>query len=661
VQSAELQQMATCLRVLCADMVEHAGSGHPGMPMGMADVATLLFKQFLTFDPQQPNWAARDRLVLSAGHGAALAYALLHLVGQESVTLEELKRLRRKDSLTPGHPEFGHTPGIECTTGPLGQGLATSVGMAIAEKKLQAELGSDITKHNIYVIAGDGCLMEGVSHEAAALAGHLELDNLIVLFDDNSISIDGATSLTSSENVAARFEAYGWKAISANGHDFESINSALVQADDEARPVIVSCKTEIGRGSPGKAGTAAIHGSPLGSDEMNGLRADLGWNFPPFDIPNGIKQLWRSIGSDGALARESWLERLEDSPEHIRSRIAQLEGDAPTEIPIATISRLREQAAASTDPIATRVSSQRALEVLVNDCAWLLGGSADLSGSNGTHVSAHSDFSASDRAGNYVRYGVREHAMAAAMNGIALSRAYVPYGGTFLVFSDYCRPSIRLAALMGLKVIYVFTHDSIGLGEDGPTHQPIEHLASLRLIPGLRVFRPADAIEVAECWETALSNQGPSVLALSRQSVPAVRSDISTNRSSEGAYILASGGDSPDVTIYATGSEVHVAVEVREKLARNKIRAEVISVPCMEIADQRNAEELSARNSGLRVAIEAGASLPWRHLVVPNGLVFGIDEFGQSAAGPQLFEHFRITSDAIAEAIKSEIRIREVV
>lgn len=649
----ELEQMARLLRVLCADMVENAGSGHPGMPMGMADVATVLFAKHLTFAPGQPQWLKRDRFVLSSGHGSALAYAVLHLVGSPSMTLEELKRLRRKNSLTPGHPEYGHTPGIECTTGPLGQGLSTAVGMAIAERKLSAELGEDLAAHRVFVMAGDGCLMEGISHEAASLAGHLQLSNLIVMFDDNAISIDGPIGLTSREDVLARFAAYGWETLTVDGHDVGKIDLVLEMARNAAKPCLIACKTSIGKGAPNKAGSAGIHGSPLGTNEIAAMRDVLGWDHAPFELPADIVQLWRDCGLRGLAAYNTWNEVLDARPLPVRHRIAEIEHRKTLQPPAEITEAIRAAALTQTQPKATRVSSKDVLEQLVPACPWLLGGSADLSGSNGTRTGAHRDFSFDQPGGNYLRYGIREHAMAAAMNGIALSGAHVPYGGTFLVFSDYCKPAVRLAALMGLRVIYVFTHDSIGLGEDGPTHQPVEHLASLRLVPGLRVFRPADAVEVAECWELALAHKGPSVLALSRQDVPLLRTDTATNRSAEGAYILSDCDGAPLVTIVATGSELTIAVEAKAILEDSGCPVRVVSAPCLEILAERPKDLLDELlgESALPVAIEAGATMPWRAMLGREALVFGVDRFGESARADELYENFGLTPAAIAQAV----------
>lgn len=652
--ATQLGKMATLLRVLCVDMVENAGSGHPGMPMGMADAATVLFARHLNFDPQRPNWIKRDRFVLSSGHGSALAYALLHLVGSPTMPMEELKRLRRKDSRTPGHPEFGHTPGIECTTGPLGQGFATAVGMAIAERALSAELGPELAEHRIFVMAGDGCLMEGISHEAAAFAGHLGLSNLIVLFDDNAISIDGPIGLTSSEDVLARFASYGWDTVSIDGHDHTQIDLALTRAKSGLRPQLIACKTRIGMGAPTKAGSAGIHGSPLGADEVQAMRTQLAWKHAPFDLPSDAVKDWRACGSRADPLRREWNAKLESSTASVKARIAAIESRTLPPLPNDAAQAIRDAALAQIKPKATRVSSKDVIEQWMRSCDWLLGGSADLSGSNGTRVSSHVDLTASNPSGNYLRYSIREHAMVAAMNGIALTGAHIPYGGTFLVFSDYCRPAIRLAALMGLRVIYVFTHDSIGLGEDGPTHQPVEHLASLRLIPGLRVLRPADAVEVAECWELALSHDGPSVLALSRQDVPLLRTEVDKNRSAEGAYVISDCAGNPDAVIAATGSEVSIAMAAQASLADKGVPVRVVSAPCLEILaawPSPERETLLGGPAALKVSVEAGSTMPWKALLGPASLNFGVDEFGESASAAELYQRFSLTPQAIADAI----------
>lgn len=651
---SDLARMASLLRVLCADMVENAGSGHPGMPMGMADVATVLFAKHLKLDPAHPRWLARDRFVLSSGHGSALAYALLHLTGSPQMTLDQLKSLRRKDSLTPGHPEFGHTQGIECTTCPLGQGLATAVGMAIAERKLVEELGEEIAGHRIFVMAGDGCLMEGISHEAAALAGHLQLSKLTVLFDDNSISIDGPIGITSSEDVLSRFEAYGWTVVAVDGHSVEKVDEVLEMASASSKPCLIACRTRIGQGAPTKSGSAGIHGSPLGASEIGAMREALNWPHLPFEFPSDTLGLWRRCGERGHAARGDWLVAVASESQRARDRIVQIEERSPLLPREGVFAGIRQSALQQSKPKATRVSSKDVIEQLVAQCPWLLGGSADLSGSNGTRSNGHSDFDAAHIAGNYLRYGIREHGMAAAMNGIALTGAHVPYGGTLLVFSDYCRPAIRLAALMGLKVIYVFTHDSIGLGEDGPTHQPVEHLASLRLIPGVRVFRPADAVEVAECWELALEYEGPSILALSRQDLPLLRDEADENRSASGGYVIAGDDCESDVVIAASGSEVAIALGVRDRLTAQGCRTRIVSVPCLDLVEEQSAEQqarLLGDGSTLRVSIEAGATLPWRALLGPESLNLGVDRFGASASAAELYGMFSLTPQAIADAI----------
>ncbi|HEX7694546.1 MAG TPA: transketolase, partial [Sphingomonas sp.] len=569
-----------------------------------------------------------------------------------AMPIEQLKRLRRRGSLTPGHPEFGHTAGIECTTGPLGQGLATAVGMAIAERALVAEMGDALAGHRIVVMAGDGCLMEGVSHEAGALAGHLQLANLTVLFDDNAITIDGAVGLASSEDVLARFAAYGWTVVGIDGHDLDAIDAALCATRTATRPTLIACSTRIGKGAPTKAGSAGIHGSPLGTAELRAMREAMGWPHAPFVLPADLVGEWRACGARGQAARARWSTMLAGLPADKKGRIAAIERGEACRASEDVTRAIRDAALAQTSPKATRVSSKDVLEQLVAACPWLRGGSADLSGSNGTRTALHHDFGAADPGGNYVRYGVREHGMAAAMNGIALTGAHVPYGGTFLAFSDYCRPAIRLAALMRLRVVYVFTHDSIGLGEDGPTHQPVEHLASLRAIPGLLVLRPADAVEVAECWEIALGHQGPSVLALSRQDVPLLRDDAAVNRSASGAYVLADCAEPPDVSLIASGSEVTIALEARSLLASEGRQVRVISAPCLELIDPAALDGHLGPPEALRVSVEAGATLPWRALLGRDSLTFGVDRFGESASAGELYEDFSLTPAAIAATIR---------
>ena len=568
------KDMANAIRALAMDAVEKAKSGHPGMPMGMADVATVLFTQFLKFDAAAPEWPDRDRFVLSAGHGSMLLYALLHLTGYPGLSMQELSNFRQLGSKTAGHPEYGHAPGIDTTTGPLGQGVANAVGMALAERLINARLGDAVVDHFTYVVAGDGCLMEGISHEAISLAGHLKLNKLIVLFDDNSISIDGATSLSVSDDQIARFKASGWNAVGIDGHDPAAIAFAIEGAHRSDKPTLIACKTVIGYGAPTKQGKASTHGEPLGAEEIKGARAKLDWASAPFEVPDGVLAAWRAAGSRGSAQRKDW-DKLANKLDRAQRAFLGDPVDAGAIKAIATaIGEIKSEFVAAPPKIATRVASQKVLEKLVPALPSLIGGSADLTGSNGTRTNHHTPVAAGNFAGNYIHYGVREHAMAAAMNGLALHGGIVPYGGTFLVFTDYCRPSIRLSALMGQRVIYVMTHDSIGLGEDGPTHQPVEHLASLRAMPNVNVFRPADPIETAECWELALAaSRTPSVLALTRQAVPLLRTEAAgENRSSKGAYMLAEAeGGRRDVTIVATGSEVGLAIDARALLAKDGV------------------------------------------------------------------------------------------
>ncbi|MEM7042856.1 MAG: transketolase, partial [Pseudomonadota bacterium] len=558
-------EMANAIRALSMDAVEQAKSGHPGMPMGMADVATVLFSKFLRFDATNPDWFDRDRFVLSAGHGSMLLYALLHLTGYPGMTIEQIRNFRQWGSMTPGHPEFGHAPGVETTTGPLGQGLATAVGMALAERHLAARFGRDLVDHWTYVIASDGDLMEGVSHEAASLAGHQKLGRLIVLYDDNEISIDGPTSLSMSTHQQGRFQAYGWHVIRADGHDPEEIEAAIDEALGSDRPSLIACRTVIGKGSPGKAGTAGSHGAPLGADEIEATRQALGWHHPPFEIPEAIAAAWRDVGARHAEARQEWQARLEASPEKAHFSAA-IEGRAARSLD-ATLAGYKQKLEAEKPGWATRKASQEALEVFTEAVPELVGGSADLTGSNLTKTKALSVQTPEEPDGRYIHYGVREHGMAAAMNGMALHGGVIPYGGTFLIFTDYCRPSIRLAALMKQRVIYVMTHDSIGLGEDGPTHQPVEQLASLRALPGLWVLRPADAIETAECWALAIAREdGPSLLALTRQGVPTLRDAGDDNLSAKGAYLVKEAAGTRQATLIATGSEVSIAMDAASLL-----------------------------------------------------------------------------------------------
>ncbi|MFM2129269.1 MAG: hypothetical protein RL477_815 [Pseudomonadota bacterium] len=645
-------RMANAIRFLAADAVEAAKSGHPGMPMGMADAATVLFTRFLRFDPADPAWPDRDRFVLSAGHGSMLLYSLLHLTGYADFPIEQLRNFRQLGSRTAGHPEYGHGAGIETTTGPLGQGIANAVGMALAERHLAARFGADLVDHYTYVIAGDGCLMEGISHEAASLAGHLGLSRLIVLFDDNHICIDGPTELTTGDDARKRFEAYGWDSFAADGHDPQAVAAAIAAAQKTAKPSLIALRTTIGYGAPKKAGSAATHGSPLGPEEVKGAREKLGWPYAPFEIPADVAAAWKAAGARGAGARKAWAERHAKSANRAAFDAA-LAGDLPAAFDGALADYINKIAAEKPN-WATRKSSQEALEALTPVVPEMIGGSADLTGSNNTKSKVQSVLDRGNYAGRYIHYGVREHGMAAAMNGMALHGGVIPYGGTFLVFTDYCRPSIRLSALMGLRVIYVMTHDSIGLGEDGPTHQPVEHLMSLRAMPNLAVFRPADAVETAECWALALARRdGPSVLALTRQNLPALRTEKwVANRSAEGAYVLAESDKGPrKVTLLATGSEVEVAMKARDLLAADGIGAAVVSMPSWELFDrQPQASREKVLGAGtVRIAIEAGIAFGWERYLGARGAAVAMTTFGASAPAEELYKHFGITAEAAAK------------
>jgi transketolase len=657
-QTREHAEMANAIRALAMDAVEKANSGHPGMPMGMADVATVLFERFLKFDPAAPDWPDRDRLVLSAGHGSMLLYALLYLTGYPEMTIEEIKRFRQLGSKTAGHPEYGFAPGIETTTGPLGQGLANAVGMALAERLLAAEFGDIVVDHHTYVIAGDGCLMEGISHEAISLAGHLKLNKLIVLFDDNHISIDGPTELTVSDDQLARFAASGWNTLAVDGHDPEAIASCIDAARKSDKPTLIACRTTIAYGAPTKAGTAASHGAALGASEVAGARSRLNWPHPAFEIPAPILERWRAFGHKGGSARAAWQRRVSALPADRRAEFRRrMDGKLPQGW-LGAATTYKAEICAAKPNVATRVASQNTLEVLTRAIPELLGGSADLTGSNNTKTKGQAVVSREKPAGHYIHYGVREHAMAAAMNGIALHRGYIPYGGTFLVFTDYCRPAIRLSALMELRVIYVMTHDSIGLGEDGPTHQPVEHLAALRAIPNLRVMRPADAVETLECWETALLHEdGPTLLALTRQNVPALRTAATPdNLSAKGGYVLAEAeGGERQVTLIGTGSEVSLAMKAREMLAAEGIRAAVVSMPCLSLFDAQTAKYRREVLGGARmprVAVEAGIRMSWEPCLGGNGAFVGMSSFGASAPAGDVYKHFGITAEAVAAAAK---------
>ena len=640
------KDLSNTIRFLSIDAVEKANSGHPGLPMGMADVATILFKDFLKFSPKNPNWFNRDRFVLSAGHGSMLLYSLLYLTGYKSVSLNDIKNFRQLNSICAGHPEYHPNSGIETTTGPLGQGIANAVGFAIAEEILKKKLGKKIINHKTYVLAGDGCLMEGISHEALSLAGHLKLKNLILLFDNNSISIDGPTSLVVSDNFKKRFNSYGWNYIEIDGHNEKQIFKALKKVQKSKLPSAISCKTIIGYGSPNKSGTASVHGSPLGKDEVALVRKKLKWNYKPFEIPKNIMDEWKKIGKRASQRSER--EKIKNNKIPQRKKISKN---------ISKIIREEKQKyIKSMESVATRKSSQKILNALTKNMPELIGGSADLAGSNNTKTDSHKIIKPGNFEGNYIHYGVREHAMCGIMNGIALHSSLIPYGGTFLIFSDYCKPSIRLSALMHQRVIYVMTHDSIGLGEDGPTHQPIEQLSGLRSIPNLEVFRPADTIETFECWELALGNiSGPSVIALSRQKIDPIRKEYSIeNKCALGAYEILRTNQEIELTILASGSEVNLAIEVSHKLATQNIYSKVISVPSLELFNIRSDQykEKIMNETKYKVSIEAGSTDSWKKYIGESGICFGVDDFGKSAPQKDVFKYFNLTSKYIVTQIE---------
>ena len=650
-----IRRMADAIRALAIDAVEAAKSGHPGMPMGMADVATVLWSRFLKYDAADPSWPDRDRFVLSAGHGSMLLYATLHLTGYAGMGIDEIKQFRQLHSPCAGHPEFGEHPGIECTTGPLGQGLATAVGMALAERHMAARFGKSLVDHRTWVIAGDGCLMEGVSHEAIGLAGHLQLEKLTVLWDDNSISIDGATSLSTSEDQLKRFAAAGWATRQVDGHDPDQIAAAMSFAVRSRKPTLIACKTIIGMGAPTKAGTAGSHGSPLGPKEAEAAKLFLDWNEPPFSVPDGLYELWHAAGTRGAGPRRAWLKRLARHAQRADFERA-VAGKLPDNWHEA-VAALKQDIADNRPKIATRQSSQKALEALIPATPDMVGGSADLTGSNLTLVKGMGFISPGNYAGRYIHYGVREFGMAACANGMALHGGIIPYTGTFFVFTDYMRPAIRLGALMHQRVIHVMTHDSIGLGEDGPTHQPVEHLASLRAMPGLHVYRPADALETAECWELSVKRaDGPSMLVLTRQALPTLRTDIAENRSARGGYVLAEAEGPRQATLIATGSEVSLAMTAREMLAGENIPVAVVSLPCWELfAQQDEAYKATVLGGSLRVGVEAGCDFGWERIIGTDGVFIGMSGYGASAPAEELYKHFGITAEAIAAAVRKHL------
>ena len=656
--SADHKQLANAIRALSMDAVQRANSGHPGAPMGMADMATVLFTRHLKFDAATPDWPDRDRFVLSNGHASMLLYSLLYLTGSRDMTIEELKNFRQMGSRTPGHPEYGHAAGVETTTGPLGQGITNAVGMALAERLMNARYGDDLVDHHTYVFAGDGCLMEGISHEAISMAGHLKLGRLIVLFDDNDISIDGGTDLSVSDDQLARFKASGWDVARVDGHDPDAIDAAITATKTTDTPSLIACRTVIGYGSPSKQGTAATHGAPLGEDEIAATREALGWPHAPFEIPDDVLNAWRSAGSRGTSERTAWEGRLAGADSRLRETFeAAISGALPAAFE-DTVKAHKKRLSEEEPKWATRKSSQEALEVITPVVETMIGGSADLTGSNNTKSACMDPVSADDFSGRYMYYGVREHGMAAAMNGMALHGGLIPYSGTFLTFTDYCRPSIRLSALMGLRVIYVMTHDSIGLGEDGPTHQPVEHISSLRAMPNVNVFRPADAVETAEAWALALQSEtSPSILALTRQGIPTVRTaHTDENLSARGAYVLREADGDRAATILATGSEVELALAARDTLQAGGIPTAVVSMPCWELFDaQDEAYRTETLGEGVRVAVEAGVTFGWSRYGVDEANVIGMSGFGASAPAPEVYEHFGITADAVVERVKSAI------
>ena len=649
--SKQNRDLANAIRFLSIDAVEKANSGHPGMPMGMADVATILFKYYLKFNPKNPNWTNRDRFVLSAGHGSMLLYSLLYLTGYQSISLNDIKNFRQLNSICAGHPEYEKNTGIETTTGPLGQGIANAVGFALAEEILKKRFGKDIFDHKTYVVAGDGCLMEGISHEALSLAGHLKLKNLVMLFDNNSISIDGPTSLAVSDNFKKRFESYGWNYIEINGHNEKQIFKTLKKVQKAKKPTVISCKTTIGYGSPNKSGTASAHGSPLGKEEINLVRKKLKWEHEPFKIPDKILNEWREVGNKGIKEEMKWKRNYNKKKNVIEKTFSNK---------FKNIFEIEKQKVIKNlETLATRKSSEKILTILTETNSNIIGGSADLSGSNNTKTNNHKIIKPGDFKGNYIHYGVREHAMCGIMNGLALHSSLIPYGGTFLIFSDYSKPSMRLAAFMKQRVVYVMSHDSIGLGEDGPTHQPVEQLSHLRSIPNLNVFRPADTTETLECWQIALNSlNSPSVLALTRQKINPIRKEfIKENKCSFGAYELSRTNQEIGITIFASGSEVNLALEVSHKLATENIYSKVISVPCQELFEKQltNYKEKILNETKFKISIEAGSTDCWKKYVGETGLTFGINDFGKSAPYKDVYKHFSLTSENITKKVKEMI------
>lgn len=652
-------RMANAIRFLAIDAVEQAKSGHPGLPMGAADIATVLFTRFLKFDPTAPNWPDRDRFVLSAGHGSMLLYSALHLLGYEDFTLDQLKNFRQIGALTAGHPEYGHGAGIETTTGPLGQGIANAVGMALAERLMQAQYGDDVVDHHTYVLAGDGCLMEGISQEAITLAGHLKLNKLVLLWDDNGISIDGPVSLTDSTDQVARFKASNWNTISCDGHNADEIAAAIEAAHKSDRPTMIACKTTIGFGSPNKSGKSAAHGAPLGAEEIALTRKELGWSEDAFVIPSDVRDAWRIAGLRSAHSHKDWEKRFEAQDAETRAEFdRRIRGDLPAGFNTA-MQAYKAKLAEDAPTLATRKASEAVLGAINAAVPETIGGSADLTGSNNTRTKGMKAITPDDFSGRFIHWGIREHGMAGAMNGMALHGGVIPYSGTFLVFTDYCRPSIRLSALMNQRVIYVMTHDSIGLGEDGPTHQPVEHLAALRCMPNVLVMRPGDAMETAECWQLALEHKtGPSVLALTRQNLKAFRTQVEAETlSAHGAYEIAGSKDDAQVSIFATGSEVEIALEAHEQLTENGVPARVVSVPCMELFETQSDDYKASivGTAAVNVAVEAGVKMGWERFIGNDGIFIGMSSFGASGPYKELYKHFGITKEAIVEQATAKL------
>ena len=650
--------MANAIRFLAVDAVQKANSGHPGMPMGAADFATVLYSKFLKIDPKVPDWQDRDRLVLSAGHGSMLLYAIHYLIGFKDMTVEQLKKFRQLNSITPGHPEYGHTLGIETTTGPLGQGISTAVGMALAERILNARFGDEIVNHNTYVIASDGDLMEGISHEAIGLAGHLGLSKLIVLYDSNDISIDGPLNLSDSTDQLKRFEASGWSTREVDGHNHQDIENAINEELKTDSPSLIACKTIIGFGSPSKAGTSSAHGAPLGQEDIEKMKEKLNWKSEPFEVPTNIKDAWRLVGLKNTCKRKDWEEKVSNLDDKKKIKFLHaINGDISENLD-KEIDELKKKFSLENPKLATRQSSQQVLEIINPIIEEMIGGSADLTPSNNTKTKTLNPISKNNFKGRFIHYGIREHAMAAAMNGMALHKGLIPYSGTFLIFSDYCRPSIRLAALMSIKVIHVMTHDSIGVGEDGPTHQPIEQIPSLRTIPNLNVFRPGDATEVAECWSIAIKSKNPSVIALSRQGCEHFRTTFEeSNKSKLGGYEIESDSTKPKVCIIASGSEVSIARNVKKQLAKEGISCRVVSMPCFELFDQQPEEYKKSllETDGIRIGIEASIGVGWDKYLGDNGFFVGMKGFGASAPATDLYTHFGINEESVLKIIKKNI------